>query len=255
MFLLIGNSGSNHNYIGLKLCGIKIKHTLTYHKFGTHGNNNILDISNLDYTEIEKNLKKNNYIFMVCFASKCNANLFSLLKIYNIKIIQIYVEKNQECLLINWQEKLRINPEENKDKFFSKDWEEQQRKIWKNYTKFSIERAVLRWMYCLYNDKFIDIKKNANADYFFLFHSLYDSYEYAAKEFKKFSVDYSVEEYNDWKLSQKIIFDSWEDIKNNIITPNKLQFDYQKGIAIALRGLKENISEQECWLKYESLLN
>ena len=158
-------------------------------------------------------------------------------------------------MLINWQEKLRINPIDDKDKSFSIEWEEQQKNAWQNYTKFPIERAVVRWTYNLYNKEFIDVKKSSNIDSFFLFGSLYESYEQTKSEFEKFFINYSIEEYNNWKVSQKIIFDSWNAIKNNLKTPNRLQFDYQKGIAIALKGIKENISEQDCWLKYESLLN
>lgn len=256
MFLLIGNSGSNHNYIGLKINKIEIKNILTYHKFGTHGfKNNILDISYSNYIEIEEKLKKNNSIFMVCFASMYNKEIFNLLKKYDIKIIQILIEKNQECLLINWQEKLRINPIDDKDKSFSIEWEEQQKNVWQNYTKFPIERAVVRWTYNLYNKEFIDVKKSSNIDSFFLFGSLYESYEQTKIEFEKFFINYSIEEYNNWKSSQKIIFDSWNAIKNNLKTPNRLQFDYQKGIAIALQGIKENINEHNCWLNYEFLLH
>jgi len=255
MFLLIGNSGSNHNYIGLKINKIEIKNELTYHNYGTHGSKNILDISYLNYIEIEEKLKKNNSIFMVCFASMYNKEIFNLLKKYDIKIIQILIEKNQECLLINWQEKLRINPMNNKDKSLSKEWEKQKKNAWKNYTKFPIERAIVRWTYNLYNKEFIDVKKNHNIDSFFLFGSLYESYEKTKIEFKKFSVNYLEEEYNNWKNSQKIIFNSWNDIKNNLEMPKNLKFDYQKGIAIALRGIRESISEQDCWYKYESLLN
>ena len=255
MFLLIGNGGSNHNYIGLKLCGIKTENILTYHTFGTHSGNTILDVSNLNYTEIKKKIKKNKYVSMVCFASKWNKTLFELIKENNIKIIQILIEKNQECLLINWQEKLRITPVDHEDRLFSKDWEEQQKNAWQNYTKFPIERAVVRWTYNLYNKEFIDVKKNLNADSFFLFGSLYDSYEKTKIEFEKFFVNYSKEEYNNWKTSQKIIFDSWNAIKNNLKTPNRLQLDYQKGIAIALQGIKENINEHDCWIKYEPLLH
>ena len=255
MFLLIGNSGSNHNYIGLKINKIKIKNELTYHRHGTHGNKNILDISYLNYTEIEKRLKENNFIFMVCFSAMYSKEIFNLLKKYDIKVVQILIEKNQECLLINWQEKLRINPMEDKDRHYSKDWEEQQKIAWQNYTNFPIERAIVRWTYKLYDKEFIDVKKNSNVNSFFLFSSFYESYEQTRIEFEKFSVNYSEEEYINWKNSQKIIFNSWNSIKNNLNTPKNLEFDYQKGIAIALKGIKENISEQDCWLKYESLLN
>ena len=256
MFLLIGNSGSNHNYIGLKLTKTKIKNILSYHKFGTHDEkNNILDISWLHYIEIEEKLKKNNSIFIVCSAAMFSKEIFNLCKKYDIKVIQILIEKNQECLLINWQEKLRINPMNDNDKSLSKEWEVQQKNAWQNYTKFPIERAIVRWTYNLYNKEFIDVKKNHNIDSFFLFSSLYESYKKTKIEFKKFSVDYLEEEYNNWKDSQKIIFNSWNNIKNNLEMPKNLEFDYQKGISIALRGIQENISEQDCWHKYESLLN
>jgi len=192
---------------------------------------------------------------MVCFASKWNKNLFTILKKNKVTTIQILIEKNQECLLINWQEKLRVNPENSNDLILSKEWEEQQKNIWKNYTKYPIERAVLEWTYKLYDKKFIDVRKTNHADTFFLFGSLYESYDHASLEFKKFNIEYSKKEYNDWKLSQDVVFNSWDSIKNNIDNPKKLNFDYQRGIAIALKGIKEQINAQHCWSKYESLLN
>ena len=255
MFLLICNSGSNHNYIGLKLSNIRIKNSLTYHNFGTHGDVNIVDISNISNDKVNEVIKNKKNIFMVCFASKCNNELFTIIKKNKIKTIQILIEKNQECLLINWQEKLRVNPENKKDATFSKEWEEQQRHVWENYTNFPIERAVLEWTYKLYDKEFIDVRKNPHTDSFFMFGSLYDSYDNARLEFKKFDVEYSKEDYDNWRSSQRIIFNSWDSIKNNIDTPKNLNFDYQRGIAIALKGIREHLDAQSCWSRYESLLN
>jgi hypothetical protein len=254
MFLLVCNSGSNHNYIGLTITNQQIENKLTYHDCGSHGIGAI-DISYMNYTNIEKIINKNNCKFMVCFSSKWNNEIFNLLKKNKVKIIQILIEHNQECMLINWQEKLRINPQNNEDKKLSTEWEKQQKNIWENYTKFPIERAVMEWTYKLYDKQFIDVRKIIDVDAFFSFGSLYDSYDSAYTEFKKFNIEYSKNKHDDWKLSQKIIFDSWNFIKNNLDTPKNLEFDYQRGIAIALKGIKENIDLQNCWSKYESLLN
>ena len=81
MFLLIGNAGSNHNYIGLKLSNLKPKNNLTYHDFGTHGGNNTaIDISHTNSNKIEEIIKNSKPIFMVCFASKYKEDLFTVLK-------------------------------------------------------------------------------------------------------------------------------------------------------------------------------
>jgi hypothetical protein len=255
MFLLIGNSGSNHNYIGLKLSNSKPENSLTYHNFGTHGGTNAIDISHINSNKIEEIIKNSKPIFMVCFASKYKEDLFTVLKKNKVTTIQILIEKHQECLLINWQEKLRVNPENNNDLILSKEWEEQQKNIWKNYTKFPIERAVLEWTYKLYDKEFVDVRKTNHTDSYFLFGSLYESYDHASLEFKKFNIEYSKKEYDDWKRSQKIVFDSWKAIRDNTDTPKKLKFDYQRGMAIALKGIREGIDLQNCWSRYESLLN
>jgi len=252
-YALIGNSGSNHNYIGLTLSNSNIDNRLTYHNLGTHGNA-FKDISYSTHNEIEKIIKEDDFTLLVCFASKWNNDTFKLIKKHNIKIIQILIEKNQECLLINWQEKLRINFE-NDDDQLSKDWEEQMKVAWQNYTKFPIERAIVQWTYKLYNKEFIDVKKTPYADSFFLFGSLYDSYKQAEIEFKKFDIEYSEDEYNKWKASQKTVFDSWTTIKDNLKTPKNLKVDYQRGIAFALQGIKEEINEEQCWQKFKHKLD
>ena len=71
--LLIGNSGSNHNYLGLKLLNLKVENCLTYHKHGTHGVG-IFDILNFYIKAIEEFIKKDNFVF-VCFANRWNDSI------------------------------------------------------------------------------------------------------------------------------------------------------------------------------------
>jgi len=253
--LLIGNSGSNHNYLGFKLLNLKVENCLTYHKYGTHKHGSgIIDISLFDIKSIEEFIEKDYSVF-VCHADRWNDSINELMKKHKIKVFQILIEKNQECLLINWQEKLRINPQDKQDKFFSQEWETQQKQIWQKYTEFPIERATFEWTYKLYDKEFIDVKKIQNADGFFAFGSLYDSYESTRLEFKKFDIEYSEIDYTNWKTSQKLIFDSWNSIKNNINTPKNLKHDYQKGIALALKGINEKLNDQDCWDRYKFLLD
>ena len=58
MFVLIGNSGSNHNYIGLTLVNRQPQDNLTYHNQGTHGGVNVVDISNMPYSKKDSPVDK-----------------------------------------------------------------------------------------------------------------------------------------------------------------------------------------------------
>ena len=149
MFLLIGNSGSNHNYIGLILAGKQPKDHFAYHNQGTHRGGIAVDISEMPFDKIEDIIKQDEALFMVCFASKWTADLYKFFSRFGIKTIQILIDRNRECMLINWQEKLRINATDEVDRVLSKDWENQQRQIWSAYTEFPIERAVMEWTYKL----------------------------------------------------------------------------------------------------------
>jgi hypothetical protein len=258
MYLIFSPAGANINYIGLKLCKIPTKKMFAYHDMGLHDlkKNIVIDVSDQPISKIKEFSKNQNIKFMTCINHK--EEHYNLIKENNNSLLplQIIVEKNQELLLINWQEKLRFNNNSLEiTKKAIKEWEETQINSWQSYTKFTIERAVLHWTYKIFNKDYKEIKKIIGIKNFFNFSSFYESYENISNEFKKYQIKYSEQEYNDWKSSQEIIFNSWNAIKNNLDTPNKLKLDYQKGIAIALRGIKENINEQDCWFKYESLLN
>lgn len=253
MFLLIGNSGSNHNYIGLTMATRQIQDKLTYHQQGTHGAVGI-DVTNMPHDRIKYLIKNEDYLFMVCFASNWNADLYTLFKSFGINVIQILIDRHRECMLINWQEKLRINAMDNADRALSKEWEHQQRQVWSAHTKFPIERAVMEWTYKLYDNEFIDVKQSSLCDQYFLFGSLYQSTTEAVKEFEKFKISYNRQRYEQWRQSQKLIFDSWQAIKNNFNDLRPLKHDYQKGMAIALRGISESLTPTQCWSQYEQLL-
>ena len=81
----------------------------------------------------------------------------------------------------------------------------------------------------------------------FYFSSMYESYYLAKEQFKKFGIEYTEKMYEDWRTSQNKIFNSWNLIKSNIDNPEYLTQFYQRGIAMALNGLKNNLKEQECW--------
>ena len=83
---------------------------------------------------------------------------------------------------------------------------------------------------------------------------MYQSTTEAVKEFEKFEISYNRQRYEQWRQSQKLIFDSWQAIKNNFNDLSPLEHDYQKGMAIALRGISESLTPTQCWSQYEQLL-
>ena len=251
MFLLIGNSGSNHNYIGLTLANRQIENKFAYHNQGTHRGTIAKDVSGMSHKEIKRYINDKNPSFLVCFASKWTKDLHQSLSSDGIKIIQILIDKHRECLLINWQEKLRVNAIDDTDRSFSKDWERQQILTWRAHTEFPIERAVMEWTYKLYDDEFVDVKQSLLCDQYFSFGSMYETMDKAIQEFKKFGIDYDNNKYEKWKQSQKLTFDSLYTIKHNLYDLGQLKHDYQRGIAIALRGISESLTPIQCWTQYE----
>ena len=229
-----------------------------YHDIGLHdlSNSMAIDISEKNNTEIKEIIDDKSNKFITCISH--NDRHYSLIDQYfsTILPVQILVEKNYELVLINWHEKLRFNltKKSHMMKQPIKNWESSQKQIWQPFTNFTIERAVLHWIYKLSNKNYKEVKKIRGITHFFDFSSLYDSYENAKNEFKKFNIDYSIEQYNIWRESQKIIFKSWEEIKNNILSIENLKLDYQRGIAMALRGIKEQLDEQSCWENYKKNL-
>ena len=70
------------------------------------------------------------------------------------------------------------------------------------------------------------------------------------KEFEQYGVEYKKQMFDKWLDSQKIIFESYTQIKNNIDTPRKLKNFWQTGLALALHGQQYNIGEEEVWEKF-----
>jgi len=112
----------------------------------------------------------------------------------------------------------------------------------------------MEWTYKLYDNEFIDVKQSLLCDQYFSFGSMYESINDAVKEFDKFGIRYNGQRYEKWRQSQKLIFDSWQAINNNFDDPGPLKHDYQKGMAIALRGMSESLTPTQCWKQYEQLL-
>ena len=258
MYLIFSSAGANVNYIGLKLCKIPTKKMLSYHDIALHDMQRkiVLDVSVNNVSEIEALSKNKDIKFLTCINHRKEHYNLITEKNYLFKPLQILVEKNQEFVIINWQEKLRFEKmSPNWSKKLIKKWENEQKNVWQTYTKFAIERAVLHWTYKLFDTNYHEVKKIEGIQNFFNFSCFYESYTMVKNEFRKYEIEYLEDEYNDWKLSQEKIFNSWNLIKDNLNSPNKLSLDYQRGLAIALKGITENITEEDCWAQYKFLLN
>jgi hypothetical protein len=246
MLLLHAPAGANCNYISIIINNNNKKEiikNLVYHKLGTH--NSIIRVikpsENLE--EIKKYLTDKKYI--ACFVHFWREEFNEFHKEKNILSFQIFIDDYKEIVIINWFEKFIFNYTTDQDKLAGQQWLKNQDNVWKNYTSFTTERAVVHWLYNI--DTKPGFKKECSFKKIFNFSSMYNSFELTKNEFLKFNINYSKEMYNTWKDSQKIIFDSWNLIKNNVNTPENLEHFYQRGIAIALNGLKNNLKEQECW--------
>lgn len=175
----------------------------------------------------------------------------------NDKCVKIYFEKYMEIIILNWNFKFRITPADgfsNSGKSWQShgpEWEETQKYVWSMCKEKWDIRATLHWLYKIFNDKKYSVKiespgKNFNGA------SLYEGYESAKEQFSKFGVEYSMKQYTDWKNSQQVIFNSWSKIKEckNITDIDFLDFEFEKGVALGLIGISNNISEDIIWKKY-----
>ena len=227
---LLSPAGGNGNYIGLVLLGKVEQPALSYHFQGNFSKNNpgviqyhIWDDSNLKF---------------------CNQP--------DIIAIQNVVKEKFYFVIVNWWEKIFFHQSSDWETAYSDDWLKEQTELWKNFD-YPIVRANLNWFYAYKNKnrpELYDVPLIKNK---FYFDSLYTNYESAKDQFLKFGIEYTESQYNDWKNSQKCVFDSFQEIQNKPI--NQLTKDYQKAIAIGLLGIENNLSEEECWQKYKSELN
>ena len=246
MLLLYAPAGANCNYILGRLLKINIDKNIVYHNVGTHlGKFCVIDryLDNVD--TIKKYL--NNKNLQACIFHFWKQEFNELLFREKIIPLQILIDNYLELVLINWMEKFLLNPSFEADKNAAQEWKNLQKKIWEPYTKFPLERAVLHWLYKIYSNVAEAFENNQSFTKKFYFSSMYESYDLAKEQFKKFDIEYTKKMYEDWRTSQNKIFNSWNLIKSNIDNPEYLTQFYQRGIAMALNGLKNNLKEQECW--------
>jgi len=248
MIILYAPAGANCNYISAILNdpSQQIKSTIVYHLLGTHaGSIKVVGpYENINIIEKYVNDKKN----VGCIFHHWNSSEYDqILKKENVIPFQIYIDDYKELVLINWFEKFLHNPSYNQDYIASQEWIQTQKIHWEKYTKFTGERAVVHWIYKIFLNLIPEFKNNSLFEKKFNFSSMYKSFELSKKEFKKFNIEYTETMYNNWKDSQKIPINSWNMIKNNIETPENLEHFYQRGVAIALNGVKHKVEEQDCW--------
>jgi len=246
MLILYAPAGANCNYI----CTIinnptsEIKKEIVYHSVGTHARKIKVIQGHENLEDIEKYIDKN--IGTGCLFHYWKPEYDKFLQKENVKTVHICIDDYKEIVVINWFEKFLYNPKFKVDQKAAQEWLNTQKKIWREKTKFVFERAVVHWIY----NFLLTTPGSNNHPLFekkFNFSSMYKSFELTQKEFKKFDTDYTENMYNNWKDSQKIPIESWIQIKNNIETPKNLEHFYQRGIAIALNGLKNNLNEHDCW--------
>ena len=168
----------------------------------------------------------------------------------NDQCIKIYFQKFREIIILNWHYKLRlfVDQDDRPHLQYGPEWELSQKDAWKYYgDKWEI-RAVIRWLYSIYNDDTYGEKlqppgKNFNGC------ALYEGYEKIKNEFAAFDVDYTKEQYQSWKDSQKNIIEVWKkmDLPNFV---NNFKHDFEKGVYIGLEGIRNKMTEDEAWEKH-----
>ncbi len=168
----------------------------------------------------------------------------------NDQCIKIYFKKFREIIILNWHYKLRlfVDQDDRPHLQYGPEWEVSQKDAWKYYgDKWEI-RAVIRWLYSIYNDATYGEKlqppgKNFDGC------ALYEGFEKIKNEFAAFDVDYTKEQYERWKDSQKNIIEVW----NNMNLPNSVnifEHDFEKGVYIGLEGIRNKITEDQAWEKH-----
>ena len=212
---MIAPSGSNVTYIEGVLRGVGLTAGLAYHSIGV-GNHT----ANLDHTPI---------------TARC---------------IKIYFDKFYELIILNWHYKVRLFVDRNDKRYthYGPEWEQQQKEAWKAYgDKWEI-RAVLRWLYSVYNDpSYVEKIKTPGRN--FNGCCLYEGYEESKREFANFGVNYTKEQYDRWRDSQKNIISVWKNMdKPNFV--DEFEYDFAKGIYIGLQGIKNQMTEDQAWEHY-----
>jgi hypothetical protein len=230
--MILSPVGGNGNYIALVLLNLLGKDEFCYHMQGTHGQySNKIKHFHIWSQDAEHYLHNSEYITL--------QNVF---------------DENFWFVIINCWEKCftNRNTADRHLKDHGETWIKSQEKIWSGY-RHPIVRAILHWFYAYLNREHPECKRIDTIQSTFRFDAFYKDHSALATEFKKFGIDYSNEAYDKWKTSQSAVFESYDKIVHAEF--NDLEFDYQKGIKMGLRGMQENLDQQSCWEKYKKYID
>ena len=209
--------------------------------------------SNVAYIERifkkEKNIPNGLAYHDLRFAGNWTHNL-DYSKIDN-QCIKIFFLNGYEIIVLNWFYKELEYPMSNLQKKVGLKWKYDQENIWKNYGDRWKVKAFCRWMYNIAYDKSYSNKISFPGNNF-CGTVLYDSYDHVKDEFARFHIDYSRQSHDAWLRSQYMILRSLDTIRNiNTISQiHNLTEDIQKGISLALFGLKHHMCEDTVWNNY-----
>ena len=226
----------------MKLINKDTGSTTTYHGAGSHSKKNeIINVLHID------NMNEDTKVIITQDYNDIK-NLVSA----EDTVIQNYIDKNREMLLINWFHKNieKLGDEPQLQYGWRDSWIEWQTDLWKNNSKIPIASAVAEWMYKLFDDNFEDIKIVPEIKKRFNWSVMYESSQATVDEFKKIGYNYSIEEHDKWLQSQTEILGYWTKIKNSVEEPLSLDDDVHKGIALALHGKKYDLLRQQVESKF-----
>tara|TARA_Y100001937_G_scaffold97060_1_gene132082 strand:- start:7384 stop:8055 length:672 start_codon:yes stop_codon:yes gene_type:complete len=219
---LLGVAGSNVAYIGMVINKLPITKTLTYHG---------------QYYDSKRN-KTPRFGYIHDMASQD-------------RDIKIAFDFWQELPVINWHVKFRLHPQTNYDARVGERWNRQQKPLWNAYDDLWESRSILRWTSTWLNDPYM--KSNAdNIGKIFHGTCLYEGYESARAEFKKFDIDYTKDSYDSWRESQNVVLEYWQQVKDavNVEKARKLGTQTLTGVALGMIASKNKITEDEVWETY-----
>ena len=242
MIFFIAPSGGNNSYLCMKLINKDTGSTTTYHGAGSHSKKNeIINVLHID------NMNEDTKVIITQDYNDIK-NLVSA----EDTVIQNYIDKNREMLLINWFHKNieKLGDEPQLQYGWRDSWIEWQTDLWKNNSKIPIASAVAEWMYKLFDDNFEDIKIVPEIKKRFNWSVMYESSQATVDEFKKIGYNYSIEEHDKWLQSQTEILGYWTKIKNSVEEPLSLDDDVHIVIALALHGKKYDLLRQQVESKF-----
>lgn len=247
MIYFVSPSGGNSNYLGLKLIGSASDSGISYHSQGTHSDskNQILNFVNIS--------RKTHATKVIIIQNPKDLHNIKSLLTNKDTLIQNYINKHREILLLNWFHKI-TKPLDgqitNTSSGYRDSWIKWQTDLWRNTSKLPVVSAVAEWMYKLFDDDFADIKRLPEITKVFNWSVMYESSQATVDEFKKIGYNYTLDEHDKWIASQETIIGYWQDIKNKIDTPLSFDDDVHKGIALALHGKQHNLDRQQAESKF-----